>query len=61
MNSKSMSVRLNLALITEVEEAVEAVAVEDSRDLAAQSKVLVVVPLALSHSSLRRTNQISSY
>ena len=61
MNSKSTSVRLNSALIIEVEEVVEAAAVEASRDLAAQSKVLVVVPLALSHSSLKKTNQISSY
>ena len=50
-----------MALITEVEVA-EAVAVEASRGLAAQCKVeLVVVPLALSHNSQKKTNQISSY
>ena len=50
-----------MALTTEVE-AAEAVAVEASRELAAQCKVeLVVVPLDLSPNSQKKTNQISSY
>ena len=65
MSNKSTSVRLNLALTIEVEEAeeaAEAVAVEASRDLVAPSKVAqVVVPLALSHRSLKKANHLSSY
>ena len=48
--------------LTTGDEAAEAVAVEASRELEAQCKVeLVVVPLALSHNSQKKTNQISSY
>ena len=66
MNNKSTSVRLNLALTTEVEEAeeaAEAVAVGASRDLVALSKVelVVVVQLALSPKSLRKQNRLSRY
>ena len=65
MNNKSTSVRLNLALTTEVEEAeeaAEAVAVGASRDLVALSKVeLVVAPLDLSPRSLKKQNRLSRY
>ena len=66
MSNKSTSVRLNLALTTEVEEAeeaAEAVAVGASRDLVALSKVelVVVVQLALSPKSLRKQNRLSRY
>ena len=49
MSSKSTSERLNLVLTTEVEEAVEAVAVETSTELAARGLVvwLVVAQLVL--------------
>ena len=62
MNNKSMSERLSSARTIEAEEAVEAVAVETSRELAARCRVeIVVVLLALSHNSLKSTSQISSY
>ena len=48
--------------VEEAEEAAEAVAVGASRDLVALSKVAqVVVPLALSHRSLKKANHLSSY